>query len=136
MDEQSIIGNLESKRQEKGLTQNELAERIGIARNTYVNLVSGKTKVINEHLRPIADVLGIGLDELLLGYKPDKTPEALLKDVNDFEEQRLSLIRKYEDDLAAMRDKLNGKDETIADLRKIIRAQEEIISMQKRQLGE
>jgi len=135
MDEKSIIDNLENKRLEKGFTQSEIAEKIGIARNTYVNLISGRTRVISEHLQPLADLLGVGLDELLLGYKPFKESDSLLKDSNGFEEQRLALIKKYEDDLTAMRDRLKYRDETIADLRNHIKTLQEIISMQKRQLG-
>ncbi|MCQ2182816.1 MAG: helix-turn-helix domain-containing protein [Bacteroidales bacterium] len=136
MDEKSIIDNLERVRQENGLSQNEVAEKIGISRNTYVNLVSGKTKVINEYLQPLSELFGITLEELLLGYRPAKTSETRLQELNDFEEMRLALVNRYENELSSLKDKLRDKDETIIDLRNHIKTLQEINSMQKRQLGE
>lgn len=136
MDEKSIIDNLERMRSDRGFTQNEVAEKIGISRNTYVNLISGRTKVISEHLQPLSLLFGVELEELLLGYKPIKSTELKLQGYNEFEELRLALVNKYEDELSAMKEKIKEKDETIGDLRNHIKTLQEINSMQKRQLGE
>ena len=47
-----------------GLTQNELAEIIGIKRNTYSDWENGKTEPSFENLIKLADLLEVSLDWL------------------------------------------------------------------------
>ena len=51
-----------------GLTQNELAEIIGIKRNTYSDWETGKTEPSFENLIKLADLFEVSLD-CLLGRK-------------------------------------------------------------------
>ena len=55
---------LKELRFEKGLTQKELAEQIGIKRNTYSDWENGKTEPSFENLVKLADLLDVSLDWL------------------------------------------------------------------------
>lgn len=55
---------LKELRFEKGLTQKELAEQIGIKRNTYSDWENGKTEPSFENIVKLADLLEVSLDWL------------------------------------------------------------------------
>jgi len=134
MDEKSIARNLERIRLEHGYSQDETAEKLGISRNTYGNLVSGKTKIISEYLLPLAGLYGIGLDELLLGYKPVKSGERLKdNEISAFEEQRLALIKDYEKNIEDYRARLKESELTISDLRDHIKTLKGIVGWKQNQ---
>ena len=61
----SIFGdNIKRLRKNKGLKQQELAEILGIKRNTYSDWENGKCKPNYEKLEKIADFFGVSLDWL------------------------------------------------------------------------
>lgn len=55
---------LKQLRQKKGLTQQKLAEILGIKRNTYSDWENGKTEPSFENLIKLADLLEVSLDWL------------------------------------------------------------------------
>lgn len=55
---------LKQLRQKKGLTQQKLAEILGIKRNTYSDWENGKTEPGFENLIKLADLLEVSLDWL------------------------------------------------------------------------
>lgn len=58
---------LKSARKTKGLSQAALAERLGIAQNTYSQYEVGTRRIYPELIPKIADILELTLDELLRG---------------------------------------------------------------------
>ena len=56
---------LREVRKSKKLTQKELAEQIGIKRNTYSDWENGKTEPSFENLIKLADLFEVSLDCLL-----------------------------------------------------------------------
>ena len=55
---------LREVRKSKKLTQKELAEQIGIKRNTYSDWENGKTEPSFENIVKLADLLDVSLDWL------------------------------------------------------------------------
>lgn len=55
---------LKQLRQKKGLTQQKLAEILGIKRNTYSDWENGKTEPGFENLIKLADLLEVSIDWL------------------------------------------------------------------------
>ena len=53
------------KRKEAGLTQGELAKRVGLKRMTIYNYEAGIRKPTADKLKQIANVLGCSLDDLI-----------------------------------------------------------------------
>ncbi len=74
MDDQSIKKNIAGLRKKSGLTQTELADRIGISRTAYRNLESGSTRMLNENIDKVAEVLDRPVEEIVLGYSPPPPP--------------------------------------------------------------
>lgn len=61
----SIFGdNIKRLRKNKGLKQQELAEILGIKRNTYSDWENGKTEPSFENLVKLADLFDVSLDWL------------------------------------------------------------------------
>lgn len=61
----SIFGdNIKRLRKNKGLKQQELAEILGIKRNSYSDWENGKTEPRFENLVKLADLLDVSLDWL------------------------------------------------------------------------
>ena len=133
--EKTIKDNLTARRRGAGLTQAALAEKIGIDRNTYRNIESGSTMMLNPHLPAICRELGCTLEELLLGYDPtslESNPH--LSDVkaaygNRYEVALQDAARKN-DSLQAEIDGLRERVEALSDM---VRDKTDLIAFLKEQ---
>lgn len=132
MDNASIKENIFRIRIEKGLSQEEMARKLGVVRNTYRKIEKGDLKLISEHIAAIADVFGISEEELVLGYKPaGQTGE--LEDLRvDYDTRIARLTAAYENTIGKLRKEIESKDAEIRDLRSMIEDKIEIISLLKR----
>jgi DNA-binding XRE family transcriptional regulator/uncharacterized phage-associated protein len=67
-------------RGEKGLSQIEVAEKIGISRSSYVAFEQGKTELNLSEASKLADMFGITLEEMKTGQEPnyDKYKQMIL----------------------------------------------------------
>lgn len=54
-------------RRERGMTQDQLAERIGVSRSAVAQWETGRAGQLTGNLSRIADVLGIGMEYLMHG---------------------------------------------------------------------
>lgn len=52
-------------RRERGMTQSDLADAIGVSRSAVAQWESGRAGQATPHLRRVADVLGVSVDHLL-----------------------------------------------------------------------
>ncbi len=59
--------NLKNARQENGLTQKQVAQKLGVVESCYANWEQGRTEPNLEMLRQLSTLLHISLDELLNG---------------------------------------------------------------------
>ena len=132
MDNASIKENIFRIRIEKGLSQDEMARKLGVVRNTYRKIEKGDLKLISEHIAAIADVFGISEEELVLGYKPaGQTGE--MEDLRvDYDTRIARLTAAYENTIGKLRKEIESKDAEIRDLRSMIEDKVEIISLLKR----
>lgn len=58
------------RRKALGITQEELADRLGLSQQTVLSIEKGRRRARISILPELADVLSLSLDELLLGAKP------------------------------------------------------------------
>lgn len=65
MDNQTIKANIRAIRESKGLTQEQVAQRLGINRQSYWTLENGKTQLVSERLFDIANVLNTPLKKII-----------------------------------------------------------------------
>ena len=137
MDEKTIKENIRRFRLQKGLTQEELAESLHIARASFSNIESGPVRIIHAKVCELAPLLGVSLEELLLGYAPDRDASLRLNEA----------VAEYDARYRQMQEEFSGKMEdrsselaTLQDLietqKATIRMQDEIIAMLKRRISE
>ena len=84
--------NLVHARENAGLTQEELAERLGVSRWVIGSLEVGRTNLFNKNIPGIARALGMTEEELLCGVPA----ETFLLDEMTRSERERALIEDYE----------------------------------------
>ena len=89
--------NLRKARTDAGLTQRELAQRVGLARTSITNIESGTQHVSLHHLFLLASAVGTQPEQLLPGEPLDElaalVPAKALKDLEADAEQRDFAVR-------------------------------------------
>lgn len=64
-DEQSVAMRLKLLRTEEGLTQNEIAEKLGITQQTYSKYEKGTSNMDSETLKKVCNLYGVTADYVL-----------------------------------------------------------------------
>ena len=125
MDEITIRENLKRARISSGLTQTEMAERIGISVTAYQKIESGRTRILNTHFSKCAEVLGVSLSELVNGFIPVRDAEAVIEDVRE------SYGLKMRVQESGYLNEIQNKDREIGRLKDVIRDKEDTVATQK-----
>ena len=101
------MNRLKDARKAVGMTQAEVAERIGITQNAYSYWENGKVKIDNESLAKLAALFGVTIDYLMgiaetadpgfvlipvLGSIPAGVPLEAIEDIIDYEELSKTLL--------------------------------------------
>ena len=110
MDNTSIKDNIRRIRKEHGLTQEEMAHRLGISLTAYRDLEKGNTNIVNCNVIRLAHLLETSTEELVLGYRPVRIPEENLREMKEEYAGRIAELEKE-----------------VEYLRKLVKSQEEII---------
>lgn len=136
MDNKSIKENISRIREEKFLSQEEMAERLHITRNSYRRIEKGGTSLIRDKLFEIADILEVDVVELILGSgnnASDAPAKVGLEEATSYYESR---IKEREDAMQSEKDALSARisdlEKKVQDLEKWLRDKEEIIELMKR----
>ena len=87
----------------------EFLERTGMKRSAFYELINGKTRIVNRHLRELAAAFEVTEEYLLLGYDPVREEE--LHDQDYFE-------RQYEAARQQLEDQIKARDQQIETLTK------------------
>jgi transcriptional regulator with XRE-family HTH domain len=128
MDNDSIKKNLLKIRLEHNMSQEEMADILGVARNTYRNIEKGGTRLLSETVMKVAAWAGITPEEVALGYAPVETGSTKLKDARErFNYKVKVLTEDYEARLDALRqenallkDLIKEKDDNIRTLKSLV----------------
>ena len=94
--------NLKIARERKGISQKDLAERIGVAKSTYSLYESGNREPNVQTIKKIADILNVSADELL-GINEEPIALAAHFDGDEYTEEELDEIRKFAEFVKAKR---------------------------------
>ncbi len=122
MDNKTVKENIYRIRKEKKITQQQMAERLGISRNSYRRIESGDTVLVNDHIVQIADLLEMSPDELLLGDSASDGRKIL-------DEMRVG----YAQEISDRNRTISSLEERIRLLEDLVRTKDEIITMLKKQ---
>ena len=97
MDNNSVKENIIRRRKVRRLSQQEVADKIGLSRTAYRNIEKGETRLLSENIVRIADVLGVGTEELVLGYAPDRNADGSIRDENSYHRLYEDLKEKFDE---------------------------------------
>lgn len=122
MDNKTVKENIYRIRKEKKITQQQMAERLGMSRNSYRRIESGDTVLVNDHIVQIADLLEMSPDELLLGDSASDGRKIL-------DEMRVG----YAQEISDRNRTISSLEERIRLLEDLVRTKDEIIAMLKKQ---
>lgn len=130
MDNISVKKNISRTRENLRITQEEMAEKLGISRNTYRSIEKGQTKLVNEHLDRIASILETSAEELVLGYAPERHGQAMLGEIQEEYEFRLKeKDRAHAEQIGKLESTIRELNEKVRLLEELIDTKNEIISM-------
>ena len=107
----SIKKKIYEVRRTKGVSQEEMANRMGIALNSYRKLERGKTSLVNSKLWDIANALGVSVRELVLEEDQSTGISLAEAERNEFKRE----IEKLKEENALLKQHivlLNEKTET------------------------
>lgn len=65
--DKTFCGNLKNVRKECGLTQNQVAQKLGVVESCYANWEQGRTEPNIEMLRKLCVIFEVSIDELING---------------------------------------------------------------------
>ena len=122
MDNKTVKENIYRIRKEKKITQQQMAERLDMSRNSYRRIESGDTVLVNDHIVQIADLLEMSPDELLLGDSASDGRKIL-------DEMRVG----YAQEISDRNRTISSLEERIRLLEDLVRTKDEIITMLKKQ---
>lgn len=108
----TVQSNIRHLREQKNLTQEQMAEKMGMSKNGYTKIERGETQLKIEKLEQIANIFNVDIQDLL---KTDRDFNLLLGDNNgnyankyydnQQEIEKLQLIIQLKDELLAQKDK-------------------------------
>ena len=126
MDESFIKNNINTYRKSKDLTQKEAAQALNISTNAYRKIEKVNTSSINSHVRELADLLEMSLEELFLGYSPSATLDTTINEVK----------AEYGSQVTRLQNRIEYLEKLNESLEETIASKNEIITMLKKMLGE
>ena len=126
----SVRENIARIRKAAGLSQQEMALRLGMSRTAYRKLEKGKTAILNAKLSVCCEETGVSIEELL--YGPEWTSSPAFMEAADAEEKLRTLREDYEARLDGLRAKIRELEGLVEDKNGIISAQKGIIDFFER----
>ena len=121
MDNRSIKENILKLREERKLTQEHVADIMGITSNAYWSIETGKTQLISKRIFQIAKIFDVSVNDIIYGHDIEK--EILTKFLEEnqtrYEKEKASAIKDLQAEIESLKAQLHDKE-------KIIRLMEEV----------
>jgi len=125
--DQQTRENIIRLRKEANITQDKLADAIGVNRSTYRNLESGSTRLVNPHIDEIAAALKVSAEKLL-GYDLSEIRTSHFADIETAYEKEIvtlnseiDFLKKENERLAAENGKLNSDNSFLKEMNSWLR---------------
>lgn len=114
------------------LSQVEMADRMGVARGTLVNLEDGKTEVVTASVLKFCKATGISLLEVMEALFPEYCGD-LLKEETQHKEILRQTVDEYEARLAEKNQEIERQKELNKALQQAFDVQKQMLGMYERQ---
>ena len=122
MDNSKAKKNLRELRKKANMTQVEMARLLGVKRTTYRNIETGPTKLINDNVFRIADILKSPAEAIISDYDLSGVTPALLCERNE----------DYERRIMSLQNELDRRTRENEDLREINQLLREILLFERK----
>lgn len=139
MNNDTVKDNIRTFRKYHNVTQAEMADKLGMSRTAYRNLESGETRLLNENLDRIAEILNIGTEELVLGYHPLRKTHSEKELTEQFyrisaerEKKHSEEMETLSKEIEVLRKENSSLRQHIETQKELIRTKDEIINMLKK----
>ncbi len=112
MDFAQVGNNIQHFLEERGMTQQNLAEALGISKQVVNKIVKGNKAINVKEIAEIAQVLGVSVDDLLTVGDRNAAPDSLsfMGTVQDEDTlQKINRIREAIDEIHMLEGVLNDK---------------------------
>lgn len=126
MDSVALRARIRQLRVQKHLTQQDVADKIGISLRAYSYMASGRRKLPYSRIVQIAEALEVTVEDLFAG-SGGSTGEA---------ERLRRMLAESEARVRMLEEKLEDRESLIAAQRSDLASKDKIIRMQEKQLGE
>lgn len=120
MTKEELCKNLKALRISMGMSQAQMADKMGIARETLSKFENGKTRVYSRILGLMADASGWFEYEIIAGGRMRKGSDGLLEAYDGFEEKRKELVDNFIKELDEKDREISEKQREIDALLKIL----------------
>lgn len=87
---------------EKGVSQQTVADYLGITRQAYSNYENGNRTPDTENLLKLAEFFGVSVDNILRGYEKTPVPGLTTKDERDISKKLEETLRDLEEQQDAL----------------------------------
>ena len=131
----SVQDNIAEVRNSMNLTQAEMAHKIGISRQAYINLEHGKTSVINKQITKMAESCGLPEEKILFGYSMDEISSSMLQESEAFKDQMNAIVSEKDEEINLLKEKLDVLTQLIFSERQNVRTQSQLIDEQKTRIA-
>lgn len=131
MNKTMIKKNISDVRNSLKLTQAEMAEKIGISRQAYINLENGKTSPINKQISKMAEECGITEEKILFGVSHAEMEASQLREAEDLREKLQLIEQENNNKITELKDKLDVLTQLVFSERQHVKTQEMLISEQR-----
>ncbi|MBR4817323.1 MAG: helix-turn-helix transcriptional regulator [Bacteroidales bacterium] len=129
MDSMSTEGSVFRKLRERlGLSQEEMAKKMGTTRGTLVNLENGRTHVVTGSVLKFCEAAEVSLLEVITDCYPEFCGNLLKEDAR-YKELLRQTVDEYEDRLEAKDKEIQKKDQMYALLQETALTQQKLISI-------
>lgn len=135
MDEKSVKRNLRLTRKALGLSQQEMAEQLGISRTAYRSFEMGATRVVSEYVSRMAELAGKTEEEVLYGAA-GRDAAGSVHEGPDWENRLRTIRLEYEARLDEQRLQIDHLNELLESKNQTIRLQEQLLGMYARKSEE
>ena len=135
MSKKKVEKNIAEVRNSMKLTQAEMAKKIGISRQAYINLEHGKTSVINKQITKMAERCGLPEEKILFGYSMEELSSNILHESEAHQEQLKATIQEKSTTIEELKEKLDILTQLIFSERQTVKTQIQLIDEQKTRIA-
>lgn len=127
-----VLENIKAERERQNLTQQDMADRMGLSLSTYGKFERGETKTTQDKVENASSVLGKDASCMFLGYRPSSSGDRSLEE--NKENRYLSELESLRKENEELRRTVEAKDELIASLKHTVSVLEQIRTMYEKGL--